>query len=78
MHIHMYIGKERNIWFQVKMILHLEKKKSGSRCEAVPANCDEGSICISRVGTEGGKRFIIEMLLHLKILDIVDFIRSFF
>ena len=63
---------------QVKMILHLEKdNKSRSRCEAVPANCDEGSICISRVGTEGGKSFIIEMLLHLKILDIVDFIRSF-
>ena len=55
-----------------------KNKKSRSRCEAVPANCDEGSICISRVGTEGGKRFIIEMLLHLKILDIVDFIRSFF
>ena len=38
---------------QVKMILHLEKdNKSRSRCEAVPANCDEGSICISRVSYE--------------------------
>ena len=36
MHIHMYIGKERNIWFQAKMILHLEKKKKSPAAGAKP------------------------------------------